>query len=254
MKILKTWLKTERAQAILSVVLAGLIWLFYLTVRWQRRIDPETRALLEAGKPVIICYWHGRMFYLAGAWRKRPNKLGFLNSAHRDGRLIGRALERVGYTTVLGSSRRGGAAALREMSRLLRAGMPMAITPDGPKGPRMRAKAGAVKAAQITGVPLVAFTGSAAPRKLFKTWDRFCLPLPLARAPVYWGPPIYVPRDADAETLESCRRAVEESLNSLTNEAERSLGQEETQAAPEADANGRAKGRADGARDRRARA
>lgn len=231
MKILKTWFKTERAQSVVSTILAGAIWMFYLTVRWRRHIDPETRKLLEAGKPVIICYWHGRMFLLSGGWRKRPKKLGFLNSGHRDGRIMANALIKVGYVSVSGSSRRGGAMALREINRLLRAGTPLAITPDGPKGPRMRVKAGAVKAAQMTGVPLVAFTGSAAPRKLFNTWDRFCLPLPLSRAPVYWGPPIYVARDADETELERCRLAIEQSLNTLTNEAERSLGQAETEAA-----------------------
>ena len=95
----------------------------------------------------------------------------------------------------------------------------------------MRFKLGAVKAAQMTGAPLVAFTGSARPRKLFRTWDRFCLPLPFARAVVYHGPPVYVPRDADAAALERCRQSVEDSLNALTNEAERNLGQEEIKAA-----------------------
>jgi hypothetical protein len=95
----------------------------------------------------------------------------------------------------------------------------------------MRFKAGAVKAAQMTGAPLVALTGSARPRKLFATWDRFCLPLPLARAEIHFGPPIYVPRDADAATLERCRQAAEDSLNALTNIAERALGQVEIRAA-----------------------
>jgi hypothetical protein len=107
----------------------------------------------------------------------------------------------------------------------------MVVTPDGPKGPRMRFKAGAVKAAQMTGAPLVALTGSARPRKVFATWDRFCLPLPFARAEIHFGPPIHVPRDADAAALDRCRRAAEDSLNALTNSAERTLGQEEIQAA-----------------------
>src|SRR3546814_18621219 len=95
----------------------------------------------------------------------------------------------------------------------------------------MRFKAGAVKAAQMTGAPLVALTGSARPRKLFGSWDRFCLPLPFARGIIHFGPPIAVPRDADAAVLERCRRAAEDSLNALTNAAERSLGQAEVRAA-----------------------
>src|SRR3546814_11680450 len=71
------------------------------------------------------------------------------------------------------------------MSRLLVEGTTVVITPDGPKGPRMRFKAGAVKAAQMTGAPLVALTGSARPRKRFGSWDRLCLPLPFARGIIH---------------------------------------------------------------------
>ncbi len=231
MKLLNTWIKSETAQRFFGYLIAAVMWLFHLSVRWQRHSDPQTQALLDAEKPIILCMWHGRMFFLSGAWPKPPRKLGVLASAHRDGQLVGRGAKAFGYDTVLSSSRRGGATALRGMSRLLGQGMTVVITPDGPRGPRMRCKLGAVKAAQMTGAPLVAFSGSARPRKLFKTWDRFCLPLPFARAVVHHGPPVYVPRDADAAALEDCRRSIEDSLNALTNEAERELGQEEIKAA-----------------------
>lgn len=234
MKPLDEWMRSEPVQRLLGLFVASLMWLFHLTVRWQRHVDPETQALFAAGKPVILCMWHGRMFFLSGGWAKPPRRLGVLSSAHRDGQLVARGARRFGYETVLGSSRRGGATALRGMSRLLLQGTTVVITPDGPKGPRMRFKSGAVKAAQMTGAPLVALTGSASPRKRFGSWDRFCLPLPFARGVIHFGPPVYVPRDADAATLEHCRRLAEDSLNALTNAAERSLGQEETPPAPEA--------------------
>ncbi|MEO3428353.1 lysophospholipid acyltransferase family protein [Pelagibius sp. CAU 1746] len=243
MKILSTWIKSEPAQKLFGYGIAGLMWLFHLTVRWERRIDPETRALLDAGKPMILCMWHGRMFFLSGGWPKPPKLMGVVASGHRDGQLIARGARAFGYETIAGSSRRGGATALRGMSRLLKQGTTVVITPDGPKGPRMRFKSGAVKAAQMTGAPLVALTGSARPRKLFRTWDRFCLPLPFARAVIHFGPPITVPREADAETLERCRRTAEDCLNSLTNEAERALGQEEIEAAAPEVAAGKAEDR-----------
>ena len=233
MKLVSSWSKSAPVQSLLGYAVAGLMWLFHLTVRWQRLIDPETQRLLDADKPVILCMWHGRMFFLSGGWPKPPRQLGVLASAHRDGQMIARGAAAFGYDTAAGSSRRGGATALRRVSRMLEDGVSVVITPDGPKGPRMRLKAGAVKAAQMTGAPLVALTGSARPRKVFGTWDRFCLPWPFARAVIHFGPPIYVPRDADAPTLETKRRAIEDSLNQLTNAAERALGQEEIKAAGE---------------------
>lgn len=233
MKLFSTWIKSEAAQKLFGYAVAGLMWLFHLTVRWQRHVDPETQRLLDADKPLILCMWHGRMFFLSGGWPKPPRQLGVLASAHRDGQLIARGAKAFGYDSVLGSSRRGGAVALRGISRMLEQGITVVVTPDGPKGPRMRLKAGAVKAAQMTGAPLVALTGSARPRKVFATWDRFCLPWPFARAVIHFGPPIFVPREADAATLEAKRRAIEDSLNQLTNAAERTLGQEEIKAASE---------------------
>ena len=231
MKFIDTWIKSEPAQQLFGYVIAGLLWTLHVTVRWQRHVAPETQALIDSGQPLLLCMWHGRMLFLSGVWPRRPARMGVLTSAHRDGRLIARAATAFGYDTVLGSSRRGGATALLGLSRLLDQGLPVVITPDGPKGPRMRLKPGAIKAAQLSGVPLVAFSGSARPRKVFASWDRFCLPLPFARAVVHYGPPLYVPRDADADTLEHCRQALEDSLNALTNAAERSLGQEEIKAA-----------------------
>ncbi|MGF1593154.1 MAG: lysophospholipid acyltransferase family protein [Kiloniellaceae bacterium] len=231
MKLIGSWIKSEAAQRLFGRLIALLLWVLHVTVRWRREIAPETQALLDNGQPLLICLWHGRMLLLSGAWPRRPARLGVVTSAHRDGRLIARAASVFDYDTVLGSSRRGGTTALLGMSRLLRRGVPVVITPDGPKGPRMRLKAGAVKAAQITGAPLVAYSGSARPRKIFASWDRFCLPLPFARAVIRIGPPVYVPRDADPATLELCRQRLEDSLNALTNDAERALGQEEIQAA-----------------------
>src|SRR3546814_14441383 len=83
----------------------------------------------------------------------------------------------------------------------------------------------------MTGASLSSRTGITRHRKLFVSWDRFCLPRPFARGIIQFGPPIAVPRDADAAVLERCRRAAEDSLNALTNAAERSLGQEEVRAA-----------------------
>jgi len=230
-KLIDKWIKSDTAQWIAAYAIAGLIWVLFLTMRWRRHLPEETRALLAADKPVIFCMWHGRMLFLSGAYPRPPKRIGVLASAHRDGRLIGNSLIALGYDAVFGSSNRRGVTALRGVAKLVAEGVPMAITADGPRGPRMRLKAGALKVAQVTGAPLVAFTGSARPRKLFNFWDRFCLPLPFSRGELHFGTPVYLPRDADAQTLEICRQTLEDSLNALTNAAERTLGQEEIQAA-----------------------
>jgi lysophospholipid acyltransferase (LPLAT)-like uncharacterized protein len=215
----------SRAGRTLLAALASLyIRVIHRTTRWKQVVPPATAALLESGAPVIIAFWHGRMIVMRGAWTHRPDALHLLISDHRDGRVISRALEILGFGTVAGSSRRGGTTALRTINRLLRDGATVGITPDGPVGPRMRAKAGAVKAAQVSGAPIIPVSGGVARRRLLGSWDRFCLCLPFTRGLILWGEPLAVPRKADAATLEARRVELEHRLNALTEKADATLG------------------------------
>src|SRR5690554_6596878 len=167
--------RSEQGRRLLAGAIALYIRLVHATTRWQREMPPETRELIEAGKPFVVAFWHGRMLPMRGAWTGRPERLHVLISGHRDGRLISTALQRLGFPSVSGSSRRGGATALRAMGRELAQGACVGITPDGPKGPRMRVKPGAIKAAQLAGVPIVPVSASGRPALVLKSWDRFLL-------------------------------------------------------------------------------
>lgn len=60
-------------------------------------------------------------------------------------------------------------------------------------------------------------------KKLFRSWDRFEVPLPFSRACFLWGEPISVPADADRAQLEAKRVEVEAALNKLGDEADRAV-------------------------------
>jgi hypothetical protein len=60
-------------------------------------------------------------------------------------------------------------------------------------------------------------------KKLFRSWDRFEVPLPFSRACYAWGEPIWVPADADRAQLEAKRVDVETALNQLGDEADRAV-------------------------------
>jgi lysophospholipid acyltransferase (LPLAT)-like uncharacterized protein len=125
----------------------------------------------------------------------------------------------MGFECVRGSSYRGGAAALMELSRV-GADMHVAITPDGPRGPRRELAQGAVFLASRLGLPIVPMgLGYDRPWRL-KSWDRFAVPRPWSRARGVVGPEIYVPQDLDRGALELHRQGVERLLNELTIEAE----------------------------------
>jgi lysophospholipid acyltransferase (LPLAT)-like uncharacterized protein len=143
-----------------------------------------------------------------------------LISRHQDGQIIARTVGHFGIDTIAGSSSRGAGAALRAMLRALKAGEYIGITPDGPRGPRMRASRGIVNVARLAQTPIVPATFSASRRSLLKSWDRFVLAWPFAHGVFVWGEPIAVPADADEATLEAARKQVEERLNEITRQAD----------------------------------
>src|SRR2546430_17087829 len=89
------------------------------------------------------------------------SRLSILISEHRDGELIHLIVRWFDFDTIRGSTTRGGARALRQMARLGREGVDLAVTPDGPRGPRCVAQPGVVELAKLTGLPIIPLTFTA---------------------------------------------------------------------------------------------
>ena len=218
-------------QAALCWIAAQYIRLVWYTGRWRVEGKEAADRLFEQGRPLILATWHGRVLMVPYGWR-HSDKVHILVSAHRDGRLIGRTLAHFNMQTVTGSTQRGGTEALRRMHRLTRHGSIVGLTPDGPRGPRMRISPGVVQLARLSGAPIFPLAFSARPCHVFETWDRFMLPFPFARGLYLWGEPITVARDADEATIEAARIALEESLNEITGRADAALGHPRIDPAP----------------------
>lgn len=223
-------------------VAAAYMWLVHRTTRWETRNGDIPQGFWDRGAPFVLAFWHGRLLMAPFAWDHRY-ALRVLISRHRDGELITRTVSHFGINSVRGSSKAGeGAAALREMVRLVRAGTCIGITPDGPRGPRMRASEGVVAAARLTGVPVIPLGVSTARRRLLNSWDRFLLPMPMSRGVFVWGDPIVIDRDADEAASRSAQLQIEAALNAVTNTADRLMGHPPVDPAPAAAAAASASG------------
>lgn len=188
------------------------------TTRIRTEGDEHFRQFWDAGKPTVFVLWHGRL--LPPTYHHRQQGVVTLISQHRDGEYITRVVQRWGYVAVRGSSSRGGMQALRELLRHLRSGRSLAITPDGPRGPREKLKLGPLLAAQRAGAPVIP-VGSAANRaRFFGGWDRFLIPMPFARLQVVYGAPVWIPRDADEAALQAIAEDIEGRMAVLTARAE----------------------------------
>lgn len=227
---LKSILKSDAVRRFACWLGSLYIRLVWHTSRWdvEGREPLDERA--DAGKPTILCFWHGRLLVMPCCWQ-RPEPFQMLISEHRDGALIANIIKHFGIGWIKGSTsksgtQKGGAQALRNMLKALKAGEYVGITPDGPRGPRMRASEGIVIAARMSGAAIIPVTYGIRSGKVLGTWDRFLIGMPFSKGYVRYGAPIDVPRNADADALDAARRQLEASLNERTAECDRLSGRE----------------------------
>jgi lysophospholipid acyltransferase (LPLAT)-like uncharacterized protein len=233
-RALKPVLKSDAVRRGLCWLGSLYIRLVFVTGRWRTINADIPETFWRDGRPFILCFWHGRILMMPKIW-PRGRAIHMLISQHRDGQIIARTVAHFGIDTVAGSSSKGGTAALRSMLAALKRGECVGITPDGPRGPRMRASDGIVSLARMSGAAIVPATYSARPARALGSWDRFLVPAPFCRGVFIWGDPIVVDRDADAAAIERARLGVEESLNAITDEADRTLDRPRIDPAPLSD-------------------
>lgn len=173
-----------------AIVVGGFL-IRMLARTWRiRAVGRESfDANRAAGKGAIFTFWHGQMLPLV-AEHRRPTTV--LISDHKDGEIITQIVSGFGCRAVRGSSSKGAARALLQLSRTLNEGNDIAITPDGPRGPRHSFAPGAVVLSQRTGSPIVLLASYASHVWRLNTWDGFEIPKPFARVTVAYGEPFVV--------------------------------------------------------------
>ncbi len=189
-----------------------------LTIRKEVFFPDRPQKFWDQGQSIIAAFWHQRLLMMP--FLPRQGKVGMLISQHRDGEFIARAVKLFGVDAVRGSTTRGRFSALRGMIRFFHTGANIAITPDGPQGPKHIVQIGVVELARQTGAPILPVTYSASRQKVFASWDNFILPLPFCRVVYIWGEPLFVPREIAKEGLEENRLLLQERLRQITEEAD----------------------------------
>lgn len=208
-----------RAAGVLGL---GLVRALHATCRKRVTGAEHLQRLRGEGHGCVLVIWHGTM--LVPIHHHQGDPITTLVSEHGDGEYITRILQRMGFETVRGSSTRGGSRGLRGLVKAGRNGRIMAITPDGPQGPRRVMKPGALLAAQLAGVPVVPIGVGVSRGWQARSWDRFTVPKPFATLGLAYGPPIEVDRSLDEAGLQRCSDEVQRALDTVTAEAERLAG------------------------------
>ncbi|MGH7941740.1 MAG: lysophospholipid acyltransferase family protein [Limisphaerales bacterium] len=205
-------------------VAAALISFLIRCVTATIRFNMEDRSgYLRAEPPgTLFVVWHNRLALSIAVYQRyvrvfNPRRrMAAMVSASRDGGLLAEVLDDLGIESVRGSSSRRGAQAMIEMTTRAERGLDLAITPDGPRGPRYEAQEGVIATAQFTGLPIVPVSYHLSWKIRLNSWDRFQIPLPFARCDVVFGKPIFVSREISDDEREALRKQLEQSLREIT--------------------------------------
>ena len=234
-KLLRDTLRSSWFQHAVGFLAAEWLRLVWLTNRFS--FEPGGKdglyARVEGQMPAIFAFWHGQHFLTPFIKTKDSHRAKVLISLHRDGEFNAIAAERLGIGTIRGSGdhgsafhRKGGVGAFKEMVRALDDDYNVALTADVPKRSRV-VGLGIIMLARESGRPIMPFAMATSRCIQLTNWDRTTINLPFGRGALVAAEEIYVPRDADAETMEQYRQKLEATLNEATRRAYALVGRSE---------------------------
>ncbi|MDE1889500.1 MAG: lysophospholipid acyltransferase family protein [Planctomycetota bacterium] len=201
---------------LVGILGAWLIKLLTLTIR----IDDDPKGFNEKTKSlhVIYAFWHCMMLIPAYVGRKR--KIQVLISQHSDGEYIAQVIKRLGFGVIRGSTTRGGIRAVKALVDKAREGYPLAITPDGPRGPRFIVQHGSIYLGKKTQLPIIPTVVGLSSYWELPSWDRFRIPKPFSRALMMYGNPIPIPPHLSEEEMEHYRLLLENTMREMAEKAD----------------------------------
>ncbi len=234
--MLKSFIRHITVEYILAYFLAGYMAVIKRTTRWTLEGQEHIQPLRDGRDGLILAVWHGRFFISNSGWHRGDQPASVLVSKSSDGAIITAAAKKLGLGVIRGSGARegsdkdrGGREALRGMIKHIKNKGCVVITPDGPRGPRMRVQPGVLSVAKMTGAPIVPYALSARNRKVFGSWDKFMLPFPFGRGAIVWGEPVTVDRKASEAEFETARAQLEQRMIAVTNRADSLMGKDVVQ-------------------------
>lgn len=211
------------------MLICGIGYLYilfvYYTSSWKKDIPEESAKLMESGQKYIFVFWHNRLL-MVPPFSPKKTKISVVISEHKDGEWIASVMKFFGYGLIRGSSSRNAAAALKEIIKTLKRNEVVSITPDGPRGPRMKLGGNVIKIAQMADCAIIPVTYSVSKCKILNSWDRFIIAKPFSKGAVLYGKPINIKRKFNDEQLKKAGSELENSLNNISKEADMFVGVE----------------------------
>ena len=208
-KLLTKERKRALALKVIPFIAAIFIKLLYHSCRKVYHMPKE----LPKG-PIIIGFWHEYILFSSFIFNHsmpKGEKCSVIISEHFDGNLIAETVKYFGIGSIRGSSTRGSIKAIKESFKLLNQGVNVAITPDGPKGPRHYVADGIVSISKKKGVPIVTYKYKASSFWRLNSWDKFLIPKPFSKVEFYISEPFYV----NDMKVDDAKKLIKEKLSEM---------------------------------------
>jgi len=207
-----SWFNKKRKRELLlaTLPLIGylLTKLLYLTCK-KRFHTPN----VGPKSPLIVAFWHEHILFNPFLYKKIMNNtnMSLMISDHFDGNMIAKMVSYFGFDFIRGSSTRGGIKALKQSFQLLDSGSSIAMTPDGPRGPRHSIADGIVAISQKKDVDIICFSYNTSSAWILDSWDKFIIPMPFSTIDFYASEPFSI-KDLSKE---EAKKKIKDKLNEM---------------------------------------
>ncbi len=215
----KKILRTKLAYSVICWIGAKYIKFVSFTNSWSFINKKYVENLWKKNEAFILCFWHGRLLMMPLSWNKEK-KINVLISAHSDGQLLSKTVKHFNIETITGSSSQGGSEAIRNIIKSLKSGISIGMTPDGPRGPRMKVNSAIIKIASLTGHKIVPLSYSVKKKFFLNSWDKFLVALPFGKGCFVWGKPIKIKKNISTNEDLKLSKRLENNLLKLTKKAD----------------------------------
>ena len=200
-----------------NYLLSVLISFLCKTLKINLKNGDKISEFYGENKNFVLAFWHGTM--LVPWFVNRNQNFTALVSKSKDGALLEKVLKHWNYKVIRGSSHTGGSVALGILIDYAKNESSIAITPDGPRGPKYKMKAGAVIAAKRAKIPLVLLGVGYRKKRELNSWDNFQIPGLFSKVNIIYSEPIYIEYDLSYEETSRVIEQCEVKLNELQKEA-----------------------------------
>mgnify|MGYP003340665230 CR=1 FL=1 len=209
---LKSLIHNKLIQYIIAFIIVFYIKLVRLT---SKTTYINTKNIADSNDNMIFAFWHGRELMLT-SYLGKYGKIFSVVSLHKDGDLVTIILKLFHSKIFRGSSTKGGLSVLRNIFREFRKpNHHLCITPDGPRGPRMKISGAVIDIAKLSGTKIIPVGCSAKKAKFLNSWDAFMIPRLFNHITVEFGEAIIINKNTSEEQLEIAKQSLEDSLNNI---------------------------------------